>query len=152
MLICTIYIFLFGWALLVLTVVSALIVRPVCGRWKAKEQERRNRRAVKALQSNLQECIKHYVRVLEKTPKPAEAIYEIKNNKKQSFKYSGGEHVYKAKIPKKGDSVMLVSGKKKITLSKDGTPENLENGVRLIYVYIKVYVKKKGFIKRLFDR
>lgn len=146
---CTTYILWFGLTVFFGTVFFVIIENTVwwprfCTVQKLKFY---NWCAEKALRPSLQECKKHYVRVIEKTPKPTEDIYEIKNGKlPKPIPYKGKKYDT-AKIPQKGDSVMLVSGKDKKTLRKDGTPDN-----GLIYVCIKVYVKKKGFIKRLFNR
>ena len=143
--ICTTYILWFGLTVFFGTVFIVIIESTVwwsrfCTVQKLKFY---NWRAEKALRPSLQECKKHYVRVIE----PTEDIYEIKNGKlPKSIPYKGKKYDT-AKIPQKGDSIMLVSGKDKKTLRKDGTPDN-----GLIYVCIKVYVKKKGIIKRLFNR
>ena len=167
---CTTYILWFGLTVFFGTVFFVIMkntVWPRFCRWcKAKKQERRNRRAVKSLQPNLHECIKHYVRVIKKTPKPTEDIYEIKNNGEQlkpPIPYEGKEYDY-TRIEQKEDgkfSLTLITGKKKncfrklvdwclrkkdadtpLTLQQDESKD--DGSIQLIYVYIKVYVKKKG--------
>ena len=93
---------------------------------------------------------KHYVRVIEKTPKLTEGIYEIKN-RELHIPFSQGEVVYTAKTGNKSGKYYVMLEEKN---SKEAIHLNLNSAydlnvrgeqILLIYTNIRVYVSKANW-------
>lgn len=100
------------------------------------------------LQPHLKKLTKHYVRIIKKTPKPTEFIYEVEENGLQVN--SNGKCLFTVKIGKYKKNKFYLKceeegGKEPINLDPNSAYELKDNAMIIIYTNIKVYVNKTGF-------